>query len=185
MELSPRKLEIAQMDRERLNKLYYLALEKIDKMTRDNNILLTLVDDLELFIRDVIKKTNRSDSRLETPNLSESMVMVTPSPIITNRSYYSPLETSMPNLSESMVMVTPSPPPPPAPTGLIRKSKNWSLNLTPKTPESPNILYRHLNKPSYRDQFIEQTQTPSRKKKGGQRGKNNRNNRTIRKFFKK
>jgi hypothetical protein len=115
-----------------------------------------LVDDLELFIRDVIKKTNRSDSRLETPNLSESMVMVTPSP-----------------------------PPPPAPTGLIRKSKNWSLNLTPKTPESPNILYRHLNKPSYRDQFIEQTQTPSRKKKGGQRGKNNRNNRTIRKIFKK
>ena len=145
-DLSPKKLEIAQMDRERLNELYYLALEKIDKMTRDNNILLKLVDDLELYVRDVIIKTNRSDSM--TPDTSESMVMVTPSP---------------------------------KKTGLIRKSRNWSLDFTPKTPESPNILYRHLGKPSYRDQFI--ANTPPRK--GGKRGKNNRKNKTMRKYSKK
>jgi hypothetical protein len=151
MESSPRKLEIAQMDRETLNKLYYLALEKVDKMTRDNNVLLTLVDDLELFIRDVIIKTNRSDSRLET---------------------------SIPNLSESMVMVTPETP---KQRGIIsRKTKNWRItSQTP--PESPNILYRHLDKPSYRDQFI--ANTPPRK--GGKRGKNIRKNKTMRKYLKK
>ena len=149
-DLSPKKLEIAQMNRERLNELHYLALEKIDKMTRDNNTLLKLLDNLELYVRDVIIKTNRSDSM--TPD----------------------------DTSESMVMVTPSP----KKTGLIRKSRNWSLNLTPKTPEPPNILYRHLDKPSYRDQFIEKTLTPSRSKtsKGGKRGKNIK---TMRKYSKK
>ena len=150
-DLSPKKLEIAQMNRERLNELHYLALEKIDKMTRDNNTLLKLLDNLELYVRDVIIKTNRSDSM--TPD----------------------------DTSESMVMVTPSP----KKTGLIRKGRNWSLDLTPKTPESPNILYRHLGKPSYRDQFIQQTLTPSRKNKGGKRGKNNRKNKTMRKYSKK
>lgn len=154
MESSPRKLEIAQMDRETLNNLYYLALEKVDKMTRDNNVLLTLVDDLELFIRDIIIKTNRSDSRLEM---------------------------SVPNRSESMVMVTPETP---KQRGIIsRKTKNWVLTPSQTPPESPNIFYRHLDKPSYRDQFI--ANTPPRTRKGGKRGKNIRKNKTMRKYSKK
>jgi len=176
MELSPRKIEIAQMDRERLNELYYLALEKLDKMTRDNNILLTLVDELEVHFRDVINKERIKE--MKQKNISDPR-----------------LETSIPNLSESMVMVTPEKQQQlwnsPKKTGIIsRKNKNWSINI-PETPETPNIFYQHLGKPSYREQFLantppRKTTTTSRKgSQGGKRDKNNRKNKTMRKYLKK
>ena len=141
MESSPRKLEIAQMDRETLNNLYYSALE--------------LIDDLEVYIKDIIKKTNISDSRLET---------------------------SIPNLSESMVMVTPEPP---KLRGILRRPKNWPQTQTPQTPpESRNLLFRYLDKPDYIEEFKPITPLRTTRN-GGKRGKNIRKNKTMRKYSKK
>ena len=90
-------------------------------------------------------------------------------------------DAAEPNLSESMVMVTPETP---KQRGIIsRKNKNWVLTPSQTPPESPNIFYRHLDKPSYRDQFI--ANTPPRTRKGGKRGKNIRKNKTMRKYSKK
>ena len=153
-DLSPRKIEhivkteimssIKKMDREQLNNLYYLALKKIEEITKDYNELL---DELNR-----IKKINTNDSDSNDDH----------DHVFTPRRYTG--NTGKSKTTKGIVK---------------RKTSKWPYIVN--TP--PNTFFQHLDKTPYEE--VVRPVTPPRKKTTTRKGgKNNRKNKTMRKYIK-
>lgn len=135
---------IKKMDREQLNNLYYLALKKIEEITKDYNELL---DELNRIKK---RNTNDSDSNDDHDH------------VFTPRRYTG--NTGKSKTTKGIVK---------------RKTSNWPYIVN--TP--PNTFFQHLDKTPYHEDV--RPVTPPRKKTTTRKGgKNNRKNKTMRKYIK-